>query len=246
MSAPTLYVALDVASAAEARALARALRGLPVGLKIGLELVYGAGPALVRELSAQAPVMLDAKLHDIPQTVERAARAIGRLGASLVTVHALSGREVLERAVAAAAGASRAAGFPPARVLAVTLLTSHDEAVVRDELGLGEGLSAAVVRLSRTAAAAGCAGVVCAPSEAQVVRAALGPAALVVTPGIRPVAAAVRADDQRRVATAAAAIAAGASMLVVGRPITAAPDPRRAAAAILAEAAAPAARAAQP
>lgn len=243
MSVPALFVALDVASAPEARALARALRGLPVGLKIGLELVYGAGPAIVRELAAQAPVFLDAKLHDIPQTVERAARAIGGLGPRLVTAHALGGREMLTRAVGALSDASRAAGFPPAGILAVTILTSHDEAVVRDELGLPEMPAAAVVRLGRAATAAGCAGVVCAPSEAETLRATLGPRALVVTPAIRP--AAVAGDDQRRVATPGQAIRAGASALVVGRPITAAPDPRAAAQALLAEIAAaraPAAR----
>ena len=233
MSAPTLYVALDVATAAEARALARALRGLPVGLKVGLELVHGAGPALVRELAAQAPVLLDAKLHDIPQTVERASRAIGRLGAGLVTAHALGGREMLLRAGRALAAASRAAGFPPAGILAVSLLTSHDEALVRDELGLSDALPLAVERLSRLASGAGCAGVVCAPPEAAAVRAVLAPGSLVVTPGIRP--AAVGGDDQRRTATPAEAIRAGASTLVVGRPITAAPDPRRAAMAVLAE-----------
>lgn len=236
MSVPALFVALDVASAAEARALARALRGLPVGLKLGLELMYGAGPAVVRELSAQAPVFLDAKLHDIPQTVERAARAIGRLGPRLVTAHALGGREMLTRAVTALTDASRAAGFPPAGILAVTVLTSHDDAVVRDELGLAEGPAAAVVRLGRAATAAGCAGVVCAPSETGALRSALGPSPLVVTPGIRP--RAVAADDQRRVANPGQAIRAGATALVVGRPITAAPDPRATAQAILAEIAA--------
>lgn len=233
MSGPAVYVALDVPDAAQARALARALRGLPVGLKIGLELVYGAGPGLVRELCAQAPVLLDAKLHDIPQTVERAARAIGRLGAPLVTAHALGGRAMLARAAAALAEASGSAGYVPARLLAVTVLTSHDEAAVRAELGLSEGLASAVVRLARMASEAGCAGVVCAPAEAAAVRTALGPDAAVVTPGIRP--AAVAGDDQRRVATPRGAIAQGASVLVVGRPITQAPDPRAAALAVLDE-----------
>jgi orotidine-5'-phosphate decarboxylase len=234
MSGPRLYIALDVATAGEARALARRLAGLPVGLKLGLEVVQACGPALVRELARRAPLFLDLKLHDIPNTVEGAARAVGRLGPVLVTAHALGGAEMLRRAAVALEASTRAAGFAPAGILAVTILTSHDDAAVRDELGLADGGAAASLRLARLALAAGSRGVVCAPTEAAAVRSAVGPDALVVTPGIRP-AGRVRGDDQQRVATPAAAIRAGASALVVGRPVTAAPDPRAAARAILDE-----------
>lgn len=229
---PTLFVALDVADAGEARALARRLAGLGVGLKLGLEALYACGPSLVRELGVRTPLLLDAKLHDIPQTVERAAAALGRLGPALVTAHALGGAAMLRRAQAALAEASGRAGFAPAGVLGVTILTSHDDAEVRDELGLLEGSRAASVRLARLAIGAGCRGVVCAPTDAAPIRAAIGPEPLIVTPGIRP-AGAVSGDDQRRVATPAAAIGAGASAIVVGRPITGATDPRRATRAIL-------------
>jgi orotidine-5'-phosphate decarboxylase len=227
-----LYVALDLPSAAEARAIVRTLGDLPVGFKAGLQLIHAEGPHLLGELAERAPLVVDAKLHDIPATVERACLALGRLGAEAVTLHALGGREMVRRGVDALARAAAAVGLRPSVALAVTILTSHDEAAMRDELGLMGAPAAAVARLGRLAVAAGAAGVVCAPTEAAAVRAALGPTAVVLTPGVRP--APVAGDDQRRVAGPGEAIAAGASAIVVGRPILAAPDPRAAALAILA------------
>ena len=230
---PRLFVALDVPDAAQARAIVRALAGLPIGFKVGLQLLHAEGPSLVRALREKAPLFVDAKLHDIPQTVERAAQAIGRLGPAYVTLHALGGRQMLARGAAALAESAASVGFAPPRTLAVTILTSHDEHTVRDELGLPEHPEHAAVRLARLAVEAGAAGVVCAPHEAAAVRLALGPTPAIVTPGVRM--GSVAADDQRRVATPAAAIRAGATAIVVGRPITAAPDPRAAATAVLAD-----------
>lgn len=230
---PLVWCALDVPDARRARALARTLSGLPVGLKVGLELVYATGPAFVRELAADRPVLLDAKLHDIPQTVARAAVAIARLGATAVTAHALGGGEMLARARTSLAAAAAEAGLRPPLLLAVTILTSHSEEDLA-RLGWDRAPADAAVHLARLAVEAGADGVVCAPTEVAAVRAAVGAGPLLVTPGVRP--AAVAGDDQRRTATPAAAIAAGADSLVVGRPVTAAPDPRAAAQAVLAAA----------
>lgn len=221
-----LIVALDVPGADEARRLVDRLTG-HVGLfKVGQQLFTAAGPGFVRELVGRGErVFLDLKYHDIPNTVAGAVSAAARLGLALVDVHALGGRAMLE----AAAGARPAMG---ARLLAITVLTSHDEQTLR-ELGLEGPLRAAVARLARLAQSAGADGVVASPHEIALVREACGPDFLIVTPGIRPAGA--RAGDQARAATPAAAVRAGADYLVVGRPVTEAPDPAAAAQAIVEE-----------
>ncbi len=221
-----LIVALDVSSADAALRLVDLLRG-EVGLfKVGSQLFSSAGPALVRELHARGlGVFLDLKYHDIPNTVANAVSAATQLGVTLLDVHALGGRAMIE----AAAGARPAVG---ARLLAITVLTSHDEETLR-ELGLTGPLSAAVTRLALLAQRAGADGVVASPHEIALVRAACGPDFLIVTPGIRPAGA--RAGDQARAATPAAAIRAGADYIVVGRPILEAAEPAAAARAIVEE-----------
>jgi orotidine-5'-phosphate decarboxylase len=177
------------------------------------------------------PVFLDLKLHDIPNTVERAARNLARLGVALMTTHAGGGRAMLEAAVrGAAAGTPEGASRP--LVLAVTVLTSLDDAAL-DELGVPGGAAARVVSWARLARAAGCDGVVCSPRETAALRGQLGPEFVLLTPGIRPAGGEVA--DQKRVATPRDAVAAGATYIVVGRPITAAADPAAAAESILAE-----------
>jgi orotidine-5'-phosphate decarboxylase len=196
--------------------------------KVGLEAFSAHGPALVGEvLAVGMPVFLDLKLHDIPNTVERAARNAARLGVAMLTVHASGGEAMLRAAVAGAAGADR----PPA-VLAVTVLTSLDDGALAS-LGIPGGAADRVAAWAVLAQRCGCAGVVCSPHEAAVLRSALGPEFLLVTPGVRP--AGESSGDQRRVATPREAIDAGAHLLVVGRPITGAADPVVAAEAILAE-----------
>ena len=225
-----LVVALDTPSREQAVAWARALAGRVGLVKVGLELFTAAGPALVEELAAAGlPVFLDLKLHDIPNTVERAAANCARLGAHLITVHAGGGRAML---AAAAAGAAAGATGVRTRVLAVTVLTSLDDATL-DELGIAGGAAARVAAWAELARDAGCDGVVCSPRELADLRRRLGTSFVLLAPGIRPAGAAI--GDQRRVATPAAAIADGADYLVVGRPITAAPDPVAAAEAIVAE-----------
>jgi orotidine-5'-phosphate decarboxylase len=221
-----LIVALDVPSEGDARALADALSGHVGMFKVGSQLFTAAGPEIVHELIARGEkVFLDAKYHDIPNTVAGAVAAASRLGVSLMTVHALGGRAMLEAAV----GATPAIG---ARLLAVTVLTSHDEESL-DALGLDGDVAANVQRLARLAKEANVDGVVASPHEVALIRACCGSDFLVVTPGIRP--AGTRAGDQARLATPAAALEAGADYLVVGRPITEAKDPAAAADAIVRE-----------
>jgi orotidine-5'-phosphate decarboxylase len=170
-------------------------------------------------------VFLDLKFHDIPNTVAGAIASARGLGASLVDVHALGGPAMIEAAARACAGSG-------ARLLAITILTSHDERSLA-AIGLGGDVATSVRRLATLARDAGADGVVCSPHEVALVREAGGPGFLVVTPGIRPAGAAL--GDQARAATPAAAIAAGADYLVVGRPITEAADPAVAAEAIVGE-----------
>jgi orotidine-5'-phosphate decarboxylase len=193
-------------------------------LKVGLELFAAEGPPAVHAAAALGrPVFLDLKLHDIPNTVEGAARSAAALGASLLTVHASGGPRMVEAAV-------RGAG-DRVRVLAVTVLTSlDDEQLAR--VGLAGPAPAAVVRLARLAVEAGAGGLVCSPLEVAQVRAAVGPGPLLVVPGVRPPGSA--AGDQARVAAPAEAVRAGADVLVLGRPLREAPDPAAAARAIAA------------
>jgi len=233
-----LIVALDLPSAEAAMDMVDQLQGTCRWFKVGMELYYGAGNAVVEELRGRGfEVFLDLKLHDIPNTVAGAVRTVATTGASLLTLHAGGGEPMMR---AAATVAATAPGAP--RLLAVTVLTSMDDAELRavgvcDAGGAAVGVAQAqVLRLARLARAAGIDGLVCSAEEVAAVREAMGPEALLVVPGIR--AAGTDPGDQSRVATAGEAIARGASMLVVGRPITRADDPAKAAAAILTEIAA--------
>jgi len=216
-----ICAALDVPDLAAAERLASRLAG-HVGLfKIGLELFVAHGGAAVEAIRKfGSPIFLDLKLHDIPQTVERAARGVAALGVEYVTVHASGGAEMIRAARRA---------LPRTRLLAVTVLTSLG---TQDLEGIGLARDA-VSRLARLAIAAGADGVVCSPQEVAALRVELGPAPLLVVPGIRPTGAA--SGDQRRTGTPAEAVRAGASILVVGRPLRDAADPAGAADAIARE-----------
>jgi orotidine-5'-phosphate decarboxylase len=219
-----ICAALDFASWRDAEPFARAVTPEVGMFKVGLELFTAEGPSAVAAAAALGrPVFLDLKLHDIPSTVEGAARSATRSGASLLTVHASGGAEGVQAAVR---GAGR-----DVTVLAVTVLTSLDAAAL-DAIGLAGPPESAVVRLARLAVAAGAGGLVCSPREVAAVRAAVGKAPLLVVPGVRPAGAAK--GDQARVATPADAVAAGADVLVIGRPLRDAPDPAAAARAIAA------------
>jgi orotidine-5'-phosphate decarboxylase len=216
-------VALDRPGWHDADRLVSAL-GDDVGFyKVGLELFTAEGPAVVRELTGRGKrIFLDLKLHDIPTTVAGAARAAGRLGAELLTVHAAGGGAM----VAAAVDAAREASGGRTRVLAVTVLTSLAEdrlpASLRRDLPLADLVAAA----ADEACAAGADGLVCSGAEVGALRARVGAERLLVVPGTRPPGA--DTQDQARVVTPREALAAGADWLVVGRAVTAAGDPRAA------------------
>jgi orotidine-5'-phosphate decarboxylase len=219
-----ICAALDFPSWEKAEPFARAIAPAVGMLKVGLELFAAEGPPVVRAAAALGrPVFLDLKLHDIPNTVEGAARSAAGSGAALLTVHASGGAEMVRAAVRGAAGR--------VRILAVTVLTSLD-ADALEAIGLAGPPEGAVVRLARLAVAAGAGGLVCSPHEVRAVRAAVGPAPLLVVPGVRPPGAAK--GDQARVATPAEAVAAGADVVVLGRPLRDAADPVSAARAIAA------------
>jgi orotidine-5'-phosphate decarboxylase len=215
-----VIVALDVAEASHAVHLAGVLAGEAGGFKVGLELLSGPGPATIGAVAeaGRAPVFVDAKLHDIPATVGRAARRLGSLGARWLSVHASGGRAMLEAAVE---GLAEGSAGRDAGVLAVTVLTSLDQEVLR-EVGITESPGKLTSKMARLAADVGCEGVVCSPKELGVVL-TVAPQLVRVTPGIRPAGSA--AHDQKRIATPQEALSGGATFLVVGRPITASPDP---------------------
>lgn len=223
-----IFVAIDTPEAAPARRLAESLRGLVGGVKLGLEFFVANGPAGVRAVTdgLDMPLFLDLKLHDIPNTVAGAVRAAVALRPAFLTIHAAGGPAMLHAAAEAAADEAARLGVARPRLLAVTVLTSLDAGDL-DAVGQAGPVAAQVERLARLAVGACVDGVVCSPAEVARLRAALGPDAVLMVPGIRPAWAA--ANDQKRVMTPGDAIAAGADHLVIGRPITGAADPAAAA-----------------
>ena len=189
-------------------------------VKIGMELFYGAGPEIVREIKARGHrIFLDLKLHDIPNTVKKAMQVLSALDVDMVNVHA-AGTVAMMRA--ALEGLTRADGTRPL-LIAVTQLTSTSQEVMQQELLIGAGIGETIVKYAQNAKEAGLDGVVCSPLESAMVKEACGKDFLTVTPGIRFADAA--ADDQVRITTPAKAREIGSYFIVVGRPITAAEDP---------------------
>ena len=189
-------------------------------VKIGMELFYGAGPDIVREIKARGHrIFLDLKLHDIPNTVRKAMKVLSALDVDMVNVHAAGTVAMMK---AALEGLTRADGTRPL-LIAVTQLTSTSEETMQKELLIGASINDTIVRYAQNAREAGLDGVVCSPLEAAMVKEACGEAFLAVTPGIRFADAA--ADDQVRITTPARAREIGSDYIVVGRPITAAEDP---------------------
>ena len=217
-----LIVALDVETVEAARALVSTLGDAVSFYKIGMELAYGGGLTLAQDLKdAGKRVFIDLKLHDIGATVERATRQIARMGMDFLTIHAYP-----QTMAAARAGAG------DLKLLAVTVMTSYDDADLA-EAGYAYGVADLVARRAAQARAAGIDGLILSPLELAAIRPVVGPDMLLVTPGVRPAGA--DAGDQKRVMTPAQAVAASADHIVVGRPITRAADPRAAAEEIVAE-----------
>jgi orotidine-5'-phosphate decarboxylase len=219
-----LIVALDLPSVAEAEALVVRLGDSVHFYKIGYQLAFAGGIDFARVLaSAGKQIFLDLKLHDIGDTVAKGVESVARLGASFLTVHAYP--QTMHAAVDARAASNL-------RLLAVTVLTSYDDA---DLAAAGYDFTVPELVGERAAQARdiGIDGLVCSGEEAGLLRSIVGAGMVLVTPGIRPAGA--EAGDQKRIMTPAAAIAAGADHLVVGRPVVAASDPKAAADAIVAE-----------
>lgn len=225
----TPIVALDVPDRAGAEAIVHRLGDSCNFYKVGLELFAAEGPAIVTWLRAQGKeVFVDLKLHDIPNTVRGAARSVARHGASLLTVHASGGREMIAAAVQ---GASEGRPDGGCSILGVTILTSMDSDGVGEAWGrTGVSVEAEVLRLAGLVVAGGGAGVVCSGHEAAAVSAEYGSSCGLLIPGIRLPGG--EAHDQRRVMTPAAAAAAGARWLILGRAVTGASDPVEAMAAV--------------
>ena len=218
MNDPKVIVALDFADNESALAFARRITPGQCRLKVGKELFTSCGPRLVEQLVDEGyDVFLDLKYHDIPNTVRQAASAAAKLGVWMLNVHALGGRAMME---AAREGVEIAARRP--FLIGVTVLTSMTPADLV-AVGIERPLEQLVQDLAQQALSCGLDGVVCSAREAPGLRASLGEAPLLVTPGIRPEWAA--SDDQQRIVTPAQALADGASYLVIGRPITRHQDP---------------------
>lgn len=229
-----LIVALDVDTSREALEVFRSLEGASGMFKVGSHLFTSSGPEVVREIvRAGGRVFLDLKFHDIPAVVASAGREAARLGVSLFTVHAAGGSEMLRRVAEAVAETAAGGGLERPRVLGVTVLTSADETALA-ETGVSATVEEQVRRLARLSESSGLDGCIASPREIGLVRSAAGREGfLVVTPGVRPRAAAH--DDQRRVTTPEEAVRAGADYVVVGRAILNAPDRAAAARAIVEE-----------
>jgi orotidine-5'-phosphate decarboxylase len=230
-----VIVALDTHSLDDALRMVDLLGDDAGFFKVGLELFTAAGPQVVERLTERKKrVFLDLKLHDIPNTVGRAARVISDLGVDLVTVHASGGAEMIT--------AAKEGLGSRGRLLAVTVLTSMAAADLGGLWGRSvESVPEEVLRIAELARGAGADGVVSAAAEAARVRARVGEGFLIVVPGIRPEGS--DRLDQKRVATPSHAVRSGADYLVIGRPVTQAPDPAGALRAVIAEVRGPTARA---
>lgn len=218
-----IIVALDVGTAAEARAIVSELGTEVGGFKIGLQLFTAEGPGLVREFTSSGQrVFLDLKFHDIPNTVACAAAEAARLGVWMFNVHTLGGSAMMRSAADAVQNVCGREGLLKPMVIGVTILTSADQASI-GQVGIDREIGAEVLNLARLAGDSGLDGVVASPLETEMIRSEFGDKPFaIVTPGIRDVFA--TGDDQRRVTTLGQALARGADYAVIGRPITGAPD----------------------
>jgi orotidine-5'-phosphate decarboxylase len=224
-----VFCAIDTTDRDRAVSLAMELNGIVGGLKIGLEYFTARGPAGVaeiRDVARDMKIFLDLKLHDIPNTVAGAVKAAVHCQADFLTIHASGGRDMMRAAVAAAAEEEQKTGYAAPKILAVTVLTSLDAAVL-ESVGQEAPLEKQVLRLARLAKESGVQGLVCSPQEIALLKRELGQDILLVVPGIRPAESAT--GDQKRVMTPQEAMAAGADWLVIGRPITEAKSPVEAA-----------------
>ena len=218
--AKDVIIACDFPGKAETLAFLDRFTGRKPFVKIGMELFYAEGPDIVREIKARGhKIFLDLKLHDIPNTVEKAMASLARLDVDMTNVHAAGTIEMMK---AARRGLTRPDGTRPI-LIAVTQLTSTSQSAMEQDLMIHAPIAEVVTQYARNTREAGLDGVVCSPLEAGVIHEACGEDFLTVTPGIRFAGAA--ADDQSRITTPARAREIGSDYIVVGRPVTKAEDP---------------------
>ena len=228
-----LICALDFPTFDEAKALVEELGDAVTFYKVGMELFYGAGPDIIRYLKEKdKKVFLDLKLQDIPNTVAHSLAVLTRLGADIMNVHAVGGSKMMAEVMKAVKEAAAELGRPAPKLIAVTVLTSMDEAQWKP-LNYARPIGEEVLDLAALTKESGLDGVVASPREAAGIRERCGKDFLIVTPGVRPAWAA--SNDQSRIATPAAAIGNGSTHLVVGRPITRADNKQEAVRKILEE-----------
>jgi orotidine-5'-phosphate decarboxylase len=219
-----LIFALDASSYEDALSWIDLLSGHVGMFKVGKELFTSAGPAIVNEIKKRNQrVFLDLKFHDIPNTVARAAESAVRLGVDMFNIHASGGRKMIRETVSAVEALAEKKGIVKPIILAVTVLTSLNNADLT-EIGIEKSTNSQVLHLASLAKAAGASGVVASAQDIAVLRANLGDDFIIVTPGIRSSTEAVK-DDQKRTMSAGEAIKLGADYIVVGRPIRRAADP---------------------
>ena len=236
-----IIVALDVATADEAKKIVAELSGQVGAFKIGLQLFTSAGASFVREIvEAENKVFLDLKFHDIPNTVAKASVEAARTGVWMFNIHASGGGEMMRRTISEVSEACERENIERPKIIGVTVLTSSDENTL-NEIGVSGEVESQVLRLARLSAENGLDGVVASPLEIKAIREKTDAKDfLIVTPGVRPASINVDAnrgtnDDQKRVKTAKTAIADGADFLVIGRPILQAEDRSKAVRQILEE-----------
>lgn len=227
-----LILALDVPTLGDAATWYQRMAPYFGWFKVGLELFSAHGPSVFDVLPAER-TFLDVKYHDIPNTVGGASRSAAALGVWMFNVHAAGGSAMMRAARKGADEATTATGGKRPLVIAVTVLSSVDETVLHDELGVARPIEEQVTQMALLAQAVGLDGVVASAPEVARIRRECGPDFMIMTPGIRPTGTPL--GDQKRVMTPAQAISAGSSVIGIGRAVTAAPDPEAAAKAILDE-----------
>lgn len=229
-----IIVALDVPDSTHAMTLVETLSPLGVRFKVGMQLYYNSESKIVQDIQdIGGTVFTDLKLHDIPTTVGKAAQSLVYKGSDFFNVHCTGGKTMMQMARTMADEAALSLGKSKPIIIGVTVLTSMDEATLKNELSVSKNTTEQVVHLAQLAKASGLDGVVCSAQEAEPIRRTCGNDFLLVTPGIRPSGS--DTQDQNRILTPAQALQKGSDYLVIGRPITEAKNPVSATAAIIEE-----------
>ncbi|WP_124057840.1 orotidine-5'-phosphate decarboxylase [Vaginisenegalia massiliensis] len=218
-------IALDFEDAYEAMAFVKKFEYQQLNLKIGMELYYASGPQIIQDLTEMGhEIFLDLKLYDIPNTVERSMMALAKKGVSMINVHAIGGKHMMEAAMNGLVRGTRLGAKTPLLIAVTQLTSTTPEMLERDQLSR-VGMQENILHLANLTQEAGLNGVVCSPLEAGLIKEHVGDNFLTVTPGIRLQQGNVRKDDQKRIATPFNAAELGSDYIVVGRPITRAENP---------------------